>query len=104
MTLHPNRNASFLAVLEDIIAGRLREKSSGSYVASLAAGGDKRLAQKVAEEAVEVALAVTAGDRKEQLEEAADLVFHLLVLLKAKDISLADVAAVLEQRHALRSQ
>lgn len=91
---------SFLPELERIIADRIREQVPGSYVAKLVAGGDKRLAQKVGEEAVELVLAATAGDSAEQLEEAADLLFHLLVLLHAKGLALADVAAVLENRHA----
>jgi phosphoribosyl-ATP pyrophosphohydrolase/phosphoribosyl-AMP cyclohydrolase len=90
---------AFLASLEEIIRVRMTEQSPDSYVAALVAGGDRRLAQKVGEEAVELALAATAGDEREQLEEAADLVFHLLVLLNAKDLRLADVARLLEQRH-----
>jgi len=80
----------------------MAEKSPESYVASLVSAGDKRLAQKLGEEAVELALAVAAGDRAEQLEEAADLLVHLLVLLNAKGIRLEQVAALLEERHAAR--
>ena len=90
---------SFLTELESIIRGRLREGSGNSYTARLVASGDKRVAQKVAEEAIELALAATAGDREEQLEEAADLAYHLLVLLNSKGIRLADIAAVLKDRH-----
>jgi phosphoribosyl-ATP pyrophosphohydrolase len=78
------------------------EKSPESYVASLVSAGDKRLAQKLGEEAVELVLAAAAGDRTEQLEEAADLLFHLLVLLNAKGIRLEQVVALLERRHAAR--
>jgi len=78
------------------------KKSPESYVASLVLAGDKRLAQKLGEEAVELALAAAAGDRPEQLEEAADLLFHLLVLLNAKGIRLEEVAGLLERRHAAR--
>jgi phosphoribosyl-ATP pyrophosphohydrolase len=94
--------AEFLTVLQDVIAERIRASSPESYVASLVAGGDKRLAQKLGEEAVELAIAVVAGDMEEQCEEAADLLFHLLVLLNAKGIQLADVEAVLKRRHASR--
>jgi len=93
-------NIEFLQILEDIVLQRLEDNPDGSYTAQLVAKGDKRVAQKVGEEAIELALAATAGDRGEQLEEAADLFFHLLVLLASKGISLADVAEKLRQRHA----
>lgn len=92
---------SFLSRLEQIILERLEERSATSYTARLVASGDKRVAQKMGEEAIELALAATAGDKDEQLEEAADLVYHLLVLLNSKDIRLADVAQVLCRRHAV---
>ena len=94
-----NSDISFLTELERIIQQRLHEGAAESYTARLVASGEKRVAQKVGEEAVELALAATSGDRQEQLDEAADLVFHLLVLLHAKELSLADVSAVLKQRH-----
>ena len=89
----------FLAQLELIIRDRIENPSDDSYTSQLVEAGDKRLAQKVAEEAVELAIAATAGDAGEQLDEAADLAFHLLVLLQAKGHSLADVAERLRQRH-----
>ncbi|HEX7063071.1 MAG TPA: phosphoribosyl-ATP diphosphatase [Woeseiaceae bacterium] len=89
----------FLRTLEDIIDGRLAKKPAESYVARLAASGERRVAQKVGEEAVELALAAAAGDRAEQLDEAADLLFHLLILLRTKDLHLAEVATTLERRH-----
>ncbi|HWM29819.1 MAG TPA: phosphoribosyl-ATP diphosphatase [Woeseiaceae bacterium] len=100
----PVASIAFLTVLEDTIRQRIQEPSPDSYVASLVAAGDKRLAQKLGEEAVELALAAVAGDQAEQLEEAADLLFHLLVLLNAKRMSLADVTAKLEQRHLSRER
>ena len=90
---------SFLSDLEIIIQQRLSDGSDESYTARLVASGDKRVAQKVGEEAVELALAATAGDRAEQLEEAADLMYHLIVLLGSKNILLSDVAEVLQKRH-----
>lgn len=90
----------FLNTLEGIIRDRLNERPDSSYTARLASEGDKRVAQKVGEEATELALAAVAGDREEQLEEAADLMFHLVLLLNVKGITLADVVAVLEQRHS----
>jgi phosphoribosyl-ATP pyrophosphohydrolase/phosphoribosyl-AMP cyclohydrolase len=89
----------FLRALEAIIDERLRTRPDGSYVARLAAAGERRIAQKLGEEAVELALAAASGDRDEQLEEAADLLFHLLLLLRAKDVPLAEVVAKLESRH-----
>lgn len=95
---HPNFD--FLQTLEIIIADRLENPDANSYTSQLAASGDKRLAQKVGEEAVELALASVAGERAEILNEAADLVYHLLVLLMAKGLRLADVVTTLESRHA----
>lgn len=89
----------FIATLEIIIDDRLADSSEASYTASLANDGIKRIAQKVGEEAVELALASVAGSRDEVLDEAADLVYHLLVLLRAQQIELGTVAAVLENRH-----
>ena len=95
-----NSTDNFLQTLESIIADRLESPSQESYTASLAALGTKRVAQKVGEEAVELALASVAGDRTEVLNEAADLVFHLLVLLQCQDLRLSDVVDTLEARHA----
>lgn len=92
-------NDSFLRTLEATIKDRLNNPSTESYTASLAAMGIKRVAQKVGEEAVELALASVDGNREEVLNESADLVYHLLVLLNAQDIEFADVIDVLEARH-----
>jgi phosphoribosyl-ATP pyrophosphohydrolase/phosphoribosyl-AMP cyclohydrolase len=94
-----NSTENFLQNLESIIADRLENPSQESYTASLAASGTKRIAQKVGEEAVELALASVAGDRTEVLNEAADLVYHLLVLLNTQGIRLDDVTNTLEARH-----
>ena len=90
---------NFLDELEAVIRERLAGSSDSSYTARLVASGRTRVAQKVGEEAVELALAATVGDRDEQLEEAADLLFHMLVLLNANDLSLADVVELLRRRH-----
>lgn len=90
---------AFLAELETIIRQRLDEQSDSSYSATLVASGSKRVAQKVGEEAVELALASVAGDRREQISEAADLLFHTLLLLTSQDIRLAEVVAELDSRH-----
>jgi phosphoribosyl-ATP pyrophosphohydrolase/phosphoribosyl-AMP cyclohydrolase len=92
----------FLAELENIIDARLSEQPDDSYTASLAARGIHRIAQKVGEEGVEVALAAAMEKDDLILSECADLIFHLLVLLRVRDHSLADVADKLEQRHATR--
>ena len=99
----PQPALAFLAALETLIDERLaRPDPAGSYVATLAARGERRIAQKLGEEAVELALAAAGGERREQIEEAADLLFHLLVLLRAAGIPLAEVVAELEARHAAR--
>lgn len=90
---------SFIAELETIIRERIDRPTPGSYTAELVAAGTRRIAQKVGEEAVELALAAATGDREETVEEAADLVYHLVVLLADRNLSLADVAARLSSRH-----
>ena len=94
-----NSTENFLQTLEATIADRLANPSQESYTASLVAHGTKRVAQKVGEEAVELALASVAGDRAEVLNEAADLVYHLLVLLNTQGVRLSDVTDTLEDRH-----
>ena len=93
---------SFLSQLEEIIQSRIDNPVAESYVSQLVASGEKRIAQKVGEEAVELSLAAVAGDSQEQLDEAADLVFHLLVMLRTKSLSLQQVASTLQQRHVPR--
>ena len=90
---------SFLTDLETVIAARQHADPKSSYTASLFARGVKRIAQKVGEEGVESALAAMAGDREELKNEAADLIFHLLVLLRSQDLQLNDVIDVLKARH-----
>ena len=95
----PSSDLSFLTILEDLIVERRSSRSTDSYTAQLFAAGSQRIAQKVGEEAVEVALASTSGDRGEIVNEAADLIYHLLVLLANQEIRLADVVATLQARH-----
>ncbi|NNC77049.1 MAG: phosphoribosyl-ATP diphosphatase [Woeseiaceae bacterium] len=92
----------FVVELENIISKRLDDQHEDSYTASLGNAGIKRVAQKVGEEAVELALASIAGDRQEVSDEAADLVYHLLVLLRLQDISMNDVAKTLQDRHVAK--
>jgi phosphoribosyl-ATP pyrophosphohydrolase len=89
----------FLTTLEDVIRRRATDDADHSYTASLFSAGTRRIAQKVGEEGVEVALAATAGNKTELLEESADLLYHLLVLLADSEVTLADAVAVLEARH-----
>jgi phosphoribosyl-AMP cyclohydrolase / phosphoribosyl-ATP pyrophosphohydrolase len=89
----------FLARLESVIAQRASEKPETSYTARLLGKGIAKVAQKVGEEGVEVALAGVAESEPKVLEESADLVFHLLVLLRARGLSLKQVVDTLESRH-----
>lgn len=90
---------AFLTKLETIIRERLEQPVDDSYTCALAAGGIRRVAQKLGEEAVELALAAVDGERQELLDESADLVYHLLLLLHLRGVRLADVAATLASRH-----
>jgi len=89
----------FLAELERVIVGRKGADPASSYTARLLAEGTKRCAQKVGEEGVEVALAATAGDRAELIEESADLLYHLLVVLAGSGVPLDEVCRTLQARH-----
>jgi len=93
---------SFISELESIVRARLSTPGESSYTAKLAAAGTKRIAQKVGEEGVELALAAVAGDREEIIDEAADLLYHMTVLLAERGVHLADVSARLEERHSAR--
>ena len=92
-------NMSFLSKLEEIIKSRKSEDETESYTAKLLNGPLRRIAQKVGEEGVETALAsVTETDGK-LISESADLLYHLLVLLQAKNLELSDVVNELKKRH-----
>ncbi len=84
--------------LERTIARRRHADPDGSYVAQLHSRGLPVMARKLGEEAVETVVAALGEDREELVGEAADLLFHLMVLLGARDIALADVTAELERR------
>ncbi len=90
---------AFIAELEQIIQQRAGADPEYSYTAQLLAGPVRRLAQKVGEEGVETALAAVSQGPDELMSEAADLLYHLLVLLNKKDIGLSDVCRILQQRH-----
>ncbi len=92
-------NLHFLTQLETLLGNRKQADPTTSYTASLFAKGTKRIAQKVGEEGVEVALAATVHDREELINESADLLYHLLVLLQDQEVTLEEVIGQLQSRH-----
>jgi phosphoribosyl-AMP cyclohydrolase / phosphoribosyl-ATP pyrophosphohydrolase len=94
------RSAGMLGRLDALIAQRVAERPEGSYTSRLLEAGLPRMAQKVGEEGVETALAAVTGDADALAGEAADLLYHLLVLLRARGLGLAEVQKVLADRHA----
>lgn len=95
----PDAPSNFLGTLDALVAERERERPAGSYTTSLFEKGTRRIAQKVGEEGVETALAAVAQGDEELIGESADLLYHLLVLLRARGLGLADVLQLLETRH-----
>ena len=87
-----------LTRLEATIRDRLAASPGDSYVAKLAAAGTQRIAKKLGEEATEAVIAALAGDEAELVGEAADVLFHLMVLLAHKGVALEQVLAELERR------
>ncbi len=92
-------NQNFIFELENIITDRYENPTTKSYVNSLRQKGLNKIAQKVGEEGVETVIAALAETEIDLINEASDLVFHLLVLLKEKNISLDNIAKNLESRH-----
>lgn len=90
---------SFLRQLQDLITDRKKEMPANSYTTKLFEAGINKIAQKVGEEAVELVIEAKDDDDTLFLNESADLVYHLLVLLTQKGFDLADVVKVLEERH-----
>ncbi len=99
-----NVSADFLGELETIIMQRKNEPDGNSYTSSLFQKGINKIAQKVGEEATELIIEAKDNDRSLFLNEAADLLFHYLVLLAAKDSSLDNVLAILRHRHQVTSK
>lgn len=93
---------AFLGELERVVDGRFDERPEGSYTARLREAGAGRMAQKAGEEALELALAAVGTDDARVVAEAADLLYHVTVLLRHRGLALADVARELERRHAGR--
>jgi len=98
-----SNDTAFLSVLENLIASRAQDAASSdpesSYTVRLLRAGTARMAQKVGEEGVETALAAVSADRDKLTEEAADLVYHLMVLLRSQGLGLGDVSQELQRRH-----
>jgi len=94
-----NESNDFLFQLEQIIADRKNNPSDTSYTTSLFKKGINKIAQKVGEEAVEIVIEAKDDNKDLFLGEAADLLFHYLILLQAKDFTLQDVLTVLRSRH-----
>ena len=95
----PTAPGDFLAQLQRLVARRERERPEGSYTTRLFESGVRAVAQKVGEEGVETALAAVAQDDAALAGEAADLLFHLAVLLQSRGMALGDAVAVLRARH-----
>ena len=100
MTSNNNADITFLTELEAVIRSRRTATAEKSYTKTLFNRGTPFIAQKVGEEAVELAIAAVQGDNARTISEAADLMYHLLVLLEANDLSLADLSAELAARHS----
>lgn len=96
--MNPNE-LGFLLQLEQVIAERKTGDSASSYTAKLFSAGAARIAQKVGEEGVELALASVTDSRDKVIAEAADLLYHMLVLLNSREAGLAEVVTELERRH-----
>ena len=93
-------SAFTLADLERIVAERAGAAPEESWTAKLLAAGPERAAKKLGEEAVEAVIAAVKGDRDELIAESADLLYHLLVVLRSRDVALRDVLSQLEARTA----
>jgi phosphoribosyl-AMP cyclohydrolase / phosphoribosyl-ATP pyrophosphohydrolase len=95
---------AFLAELQGVIDARIAARPQGSYTAQLLAAGPRRIAQKVGEEGLEAALAAASGGDDEVIAEVADLFYHVLLMLRSRGLSLAQVSTELRARHAHRSK
>ncbi len=92
-------NIDCLTELETVIRTRRTASGDKSYTKTLFNRGTPYIAQKVGEEAVELAIAAVQGDKGRTISEAADLMYHILVLLEDNELSLADLSAELAARH-----
>ena len=96
-----NHKLHILAGLADEIASRKSAAPDQSYTAKLLSQGIVKCAKKMGEEAVETAIAAVLGDKQHIISETADLLYHLVVMLEAADVSLTDVMAELERRQGV---
>lgn len=97
-----NKDYNFLEDIYYIIEKRAKGKSATSYTKSLLKKGKKRIAQKVSEESTELIIDYLSGTKKRTIEEASDLIYHLLVLLYDKKITLRDIKKELNKRKNVR--
>jgi phosphoribosyl-ATP pyrophosphohydrolase/phosphoribosyl-AMP cyclohydrolase len=95
----PEKNIEFLIYLQDLIDQRKSEMPANSYTSGLFLKGINKIAQKVGEEAVELIIEAKDNNRDLFLNESADLLYHLLVLLSAKGHRIEDVISILKDRH-----
>lgn len=95
-------NYKFLMYLDELIKDRKEKLPENSYTTKLFKDGENRIIQKVGEEAIETVIAAKNNDRNEIINETADLLFHLLVMLNEKNISLNEVITELEKRHSTK--
>ena len=93
------KNIEFLIYLQDLIDRRKKEMPENSYTTSLFNKGINKIAQKVGEEAVELIIEAKDNNKELFLNESADLLYHLLVLLTAKGHRIEEVIGILEERH-----
>lgn len=89
----------FFKYLQDFIGKRYKEMPEGSYTTSLFQSGVNRMAQKVGEEAIESVIEACNGTEERLVYESADMIYHLIVLLTSKGLSIEDLARELQQRH-----
>jgi phosphoribosyl-ATP pyrophosphohydrolase/phosphoribosyl-AMP cyclohydrolase len=94
-----NLRANFIAELEKIIENRIKSPSEASYVSKLTQKGLNKVVQKIGEEATEVVIAALSETNQKLVEESADLLFHLIITLKMKNLKLDDVIDLLKQRN-----
>lgn len=94
-----NNNISFLSELQDFISKRYEEMPEKSYTTSLFKDGINRMAQKVGEEAIEMVIEATNGTNERLVYECSDLIYHMIVLLTSKGLTINDVIKELEIRH-----
>ncbi|HWS00885.1 MAG TPA: bifunctional phosphoribosyl-AMP cyclohydrolase/phosphoribosyl-ATP diphosphatase HisIE [Prolixibacteraceae bacterium] len=96
---NPTDDFYFLKTLQDFIAKRKKEMPAGSYTTSLFESGTAKIAQKVGEEAIETVIEAMANNEERLIYEASDLLYHMMVLLSHKGLSISDLATELKKRH-----